>query len=623
MPDDASIPGADPSTRARKEKIALDRLSLARTFALAANRVFLIFVVSLALLWQQRVFPDLQASRSVERARVRFLTSRVAVARDDQQTLPLLDGVDRPVVQTLEQQWQEQANQARNSPWKLFGFELPVPVYYSALVWTLLCFVLLSYLTFIRRRHFALLGRALRILRSDVGYSSEDLADLCPGLPWWLLPVCRRDGEVVRSTDLIAAAGWQASYRHLYVLQVAALATLLVLQLFTGWVGWRVVSTLATQDKAEQFLLLELTLLVQVMTLASVYEWMRPARVPDHRSHEENPNGWHRRDVFGVGMATSFALAFYPTGNVLATYSEEAPSRRGGNPRFRRARSQAGSTAARYSTNGLLNQRTGTLHYVRSDATQHLCLAGITPEHVARMKPVEFVATLTEAPRARRATATPSAAIVERSTITTTAAYLGQPGAAPLIRVHASCAAWAVEQAVEGILRESGGGRAEQAAKLLADAIERDPENLRLYDRLAVLTIKHPLTTYRAELVRLATNHLRSVRSHLPRVREAKRSANTGAVEPGAPPPFWRDLLNRALGVRSAAEPHLRQRQRHRCTPGTPQLRTGTRMKTPVGAALEARIAAWQNPTSRWHKRWTSPDREWRLPTAASPCKMR
>jgi len=620
MPDETSParPESESAARARKEKLALDRLSLARTFALAANRVFLIFFVSLALLWQQRVLPDLQATRNVERARIRFLNSRFAAVADDQGAVRLVEGDGRQA-QTLEQQWQEQANAARSSPWKLFGFDLPVPVYYSALVWTLLFLVLLAYLIFIRRRHFFLVGRALRILRSDAGYSSDDLSDLSPGLPWWLVPVPGRDGAVIRSSDLIAAAGWQASYRRLHALQVCAFVALVALQLFTGWVSWRVVSTLAAQAKAEQFVLLELTLVVQVLTLACLYEWMRPTRVSDQLSHQESPNGWNRRNVFSVGIATAFAVVVHPTANVVASYAADVQPTRRGNPRFRRDRRRANSAPATYAKDGLLNQRTGTLHYVKSGTRQHTCLTGIAPDHVARMKAVEFVATLM-APSPRPPVEADVATSLESSDAARDRRL--QPIAAPPIHVHSGCAVWAVEHAVEDLLHGGSTERPAQAAELLVRAIRGDRQNLRLYDRLAVLTLKYDLPTHRAELLRLAMNQVKEERSRESRVQSTGRVDEPRSIGAGTPPSLWIDLLNRALGVRSAPVTKSSTRQRHRCVGGTRRPRTGRRMKPSMAAALEARLAAWQNPTSGWRKRWAAAERQWQSPRPASPCRL-
>jgi hypothetical protein len=606
----------------RIEKSALQKLDVARSLATAANRVFLLFFVSLLLLWTQRVFPAIGQLNGVGRARTRFLNS-VLITRLD-----------------LEQAYQRQLNDARADPFELpGGFKLKVPAYYAPLVWGFLCLTLIAYLHFCRRRHFALAARGLRSLREDAGYPPAALSDLAPALPWWLAPLPRRDGKVITSAEFYSAFGWVASRRRIAGLGFAAIAALIVLQLYTLYLSWRTSALIAIQSKTEQFWTLEATALMAILTVLIAVDWMRPARVPDNRITELNPNQLGRREFIGASTLTTLSLLPYPIGNLFQSFSRtlrhtaySGPR----TPRFKPKRKHALPVPAVASNaTALLNRRSGVVHYIAHDHPDQRCLHGIQVSWLDRLTPVDFVHTVLAPdsslllpppakpqhgarPAAVQVAPQPDAApqheLVPVDRPPTLARSAAAPPPRPQIRIHSDYESWCIQQEATKALEK---GNPALACKLLLRVLQSRPDDLRLYDRLASITVQHKLPHERQELIQFAETrvpHLRGGEAH------SRASSSGGAGSPA--PSLMDDLARRVIGQAPSKPVIRRVRGRHRCLGGklAPRKAPGGG-KISEAEALRRRIANWENPSSKWYLKWANGKREWKEPARAVRCR--
>src|ERR1700704_2220039 len=208
FPDQASDVPTVPTVqqteeRTRLEKMALQKLDIARSFAASSNRIFLIFSLSLGLSWFQTVLPRVKNIASVTPlTRILQYHSKNLVNSPRLKELSvhrlrslksalLEDRVNGRQEDTISLARKGTADDAERSEFTLpFGFgKLPIGSYFAPLLWALLCLGLGVYLNFSRRRCFALLGRSLRVLHDDLHYSSTNLVDIFPGVPWWFVPL--------------------------------------------------------------------------------------------------------------------------------------------------------------------------------------------------------------------------------------------------------------------------------------------------------------------------------------------------------------------------------------------------------------------------------------------------
>jgi len=602
----------------RLEKKALQRLEVARGLIGGVNRVFLFFSVSLVLLWVQRVLPDYQSLLKVERARTAFLNANAPAAESRlAPSLRLLPNAD-----ALERDWQKQVDQANKEQLKLpGGFDLEVPAYFAPIVWTLVCLSLLWYLAFGRRRQFALMGRALRVLKEEAHYQSEALTDLCPALPWWLFPLPRKDGASVSCVEFQQAGGWLANRTRLIGTCVVAFGLLLATQFFTLSISWRAFSRLASQDKPAQFALHELTIVVFVLTALWVVEWLRPTTVPDQLARDRSPNDWSRRNVVVSAAALFAGVLAHPLDNVVgslrsrtsAASAKENPNA-GRNPRFKRKKRKILSVPKIDAPNdALFNPKSRVVHYVGASA-QQCCLRGIQQRRIDEMKTHVRLVDVVEKPFVPQeaSQSTQSMRIDRRRDNRTT-------------RLHASCATWSVERAAEELVQQKDGKKA--ACRFLRMALAGAPRTLRLYDRLAVLTLDPDLQQERKEFLQFArrvadAEHMMLTESK--RRPEAATSSDPVIRETG----WWREVWSLAIGRSVPSRDgkrtrHTRRPHRVRCGNSAPRPRHSKSNRLPqtrrFGDELAARITAWENPSSGWRRRRNK--RAWMLPAPATKCK--
>jgi hypothetical protein len=621
----------------RKEKIALQRLEVARTLIVAANRAFIVFFISLLLIWVQRVLPDYKQISEVTRAKDRYLLAQGSASR-------LLEFQGIPLNKTfiqLERDWQSRLEEAKNKTLKLpGGYDLEVPAYYSALIWSLICLTLFWYLNFSRRRHFSLMGRGLRVLRVDLNYSDLNLTDVCPGLPWWLIPLPNRDGDVITATQFRYATGWIAERKRTELLGAGALLMLVGFQLFTLWISWLAFSSLASQDKVAQFWFHEVTVGVLVLTLICVVDWLRPARVPDNLAVQANPNHWRRRDLILSAGSLLFTWLVFPSLNIAESLRKRSknPAYAGKrvNPRFKRKKHRSQTVQQPASQRGLLNERTGVIHYVAQSRPQ-FCFHGLNDLRISTLKPVSFVDTVLHPPfesasnLPKDSSAVPielpnssSQPFSKRSLLEGNGRTNNSRKAPLRYRIHGDYASWATELEVEHILSEDK-PRLAEVCSLLKKAIEIAPRSLRLYDRLAVICLQYNLVDQKRELIQFAEKRiaLEPYQAKLyPGTSNDRSSLHPGSSAYG----FWDNVIDRCLGRDSvnggkAAHPKRHGREaRSRCKSGKKSIVHHDHFEpTKLANALKRRVGAWSNPQSKWYVKWAN-KKVWQLPSAAQKC---
>lgn len=619
----------------KREKVAAQRLEVARILITAANRVFIVFFISLLLIWVQRVLPDYKQISEVTRAKNRFLLAQGSASR-------LLELKEIPLNTTsiqLERDWQSRLAEANKKTLKLpGGYDLEVPAYYSALIWSLICLTLFWYLNFSRRRHFSLMGRGLRVLRVDAHYSARDLTDVCPGLPWWLIPLPNRDGEVITAIEFRNATGWIAERRRSELLGASALLILLGFQLFTLRVSWLAFSSLASQDKVAQFWFHEVTVGVIVLTLICVVDWLRPARVPDNLAVQANPNQWRRRDVIVSAGSLLFTWLVFPSLNIAESLRKRsknpAYAAKRVNPRFKRKKHRSQTLQQPASQRGLLNERTGVIHYVAHSRPQ-FCFHGLNDLRIQALKPVSFVDTVLHPPLESTSNLSKGSSKVPIALTNSSSRPFSKLPAlegngrssnsksAPLrYRIHSDYASWATELEVEHLLTEDK-PRLAEVCSLLKKAIEIAPQSLRLYDRLGVICIHYNLVDQQRELIQLVEKRIalelyqgKLVESY-PGAPNASGNSTYG---------FWGDVFDRCLGRGSVNEGKTAHPKRHgrevrsRCRSGKRLSARHDRFKpNKLAAALQGRIKAWSNPKSNWYIKQAN-KKVWKLPSAGQKC---
>jgi hypothetical protein len=621
-------------------------LELARSLGAPANRVFLIFFVSLALLWG-KVWPQIGEVSSIQEDKRKYKLAIHGV--EPAETRLTAEPYE---IQTA---FQEKLNQARKESLDLpGGYKLDVPVYYVPLVWSTLCLILFAYLNLSRRRHFALIGRALRVLRQDVGYTEEELHDLCPSLPWWLIPLPRENGEVITAEQFRHATGWISEYRRRVIRGGLALVGLVLLQFLTLWVAWQVFQVVAAESKPEQFLLCLATLLVVALTLICLADWLLQRQVPDHLAVARSPHEWNRRTFLISGCLALLTLSFLPVSNVIRSFAgsrdrktqmkSDAKSKRL-NPRFRRTKpAPVKAPSGMGGKTALLNKRSGIIHYVRHDLDKtksqkvvpedgqvpaakrskqepwvcctrtrsgshagdlnQPCLIGITNVHPVRFTKISLSDTIL------RAGMNGIAALHRRG--------IRYP------RLHRQYAGWALEQEAEEILKRKNPDDVHRASELLFIAIEQAPLSLRLYDRLAALSVEYRLANVRQQLINRAREKVqdhpsaRFVNHEVLGRKGLKQQGNRWTR-------LWVNFVDRAMGRAVTEEASNRPRQT--CRGGTLVPRAvkvqPERIDKSLATALQQRIEKWENPQDPWYQKWASGSRKWKLPQPAERCKQR
>jgi hypothetical protein len=126
---------------------------------------------------------------------------------------------------------------------EVFGFKLPVPPLYAALVWNSLLFVLLMYLAQARSTVWALCADALFTLKK-LGRKSGTLEDIAGSGPLWLAPPPSRPGkaDAVTTSDLRSAFGWNRLETLPSIAATAGFLLLCIMQLVVSYQGYELIA---------------------------------------------------------------------------------------------------------------------------------------------------------------------------------------------------------------------------------------------------------------------------------------------------------------------------------------------------------------------------------------------
>jgi hypothetical protein len=609
----ATPPGGasgEPASKAsRTEKLAEQRFESSRQLAAGSNKVFLAFFVSLVLMWFEIVMPKVQEivnARDIAQGRMGFIKSRGLIRSPANRT----PGTG---VQTYVSEAQEYASNVSNEDTVAlpFGNTLHhVKKYLSPLIWTFAALVLLIYLDLTRHRYFELIGRGLSILKNDLGYKSTELVDSCLFSPWWLAPFPVYDGKRgVTVQEFRTAIGLATNARYKIVAASLALSSIFGIQLFTLWVTWKTLVLFGPEDRLAKFLYLEITLLLFLLTIVCGIDWLWPKEVPDIGAGMQNPNAWGRRQFVASGGWLLLGLLFYPALNSILRITRPLRFAADRTPRFKRKKEGTPVVqSATLSTNGLLNPKSGVLRYVSPSAMQQTGLRGLSS--FEGFVAVDFASTVLHPPMAKYSRRygdplpfdSPAGDGRNSNKIRLRSAHLD-----PRFET------WAIESAVDELLKKNP--KDPKACELLTYVLENGSLSLRLFDRLAVLTVQKDLPKVRERLIQIAEKHVQQL------------SAEAQASHLPKPVTSWQRLYS-AMGIRQSS--HLRRlspSERRKCRGGellarkrqTPEVHPYRNIKK----QLERRVAAWKNKKGRWFIKWSANNRTWQAPIRAKACSRR
>jgi hypothetical protein len=580
----------------RVEKSALQKLEIARTTSLNANKAFLLYAISLAVFWVQGVAPVLGILREIgpelSKTEQALSRSKRLLEKDAASNL----NAQRLAVRTAQDEIDRMLSKVPKVTKLVGGFELPVPPIYAPFVWCVLALALLVYLNYCRRRQATLMARGLRILKENVPYAPPYLSDLCPGLPWWLAPLPARNGpHGLTSEELNRAAGWISERRRIAVFSISAMGLLFAVQVATLIISLRTFSVLL-RDPWARFPMVELTVLVFAATLVCALDWFSPHRVPDHMADETNPNRWERRHFLQTAGLAFASVGIFPTRNLLKSYFPPPLRKRSvniktPNPRFRkRQRAALPGEAVAAPNTAFVNRRSGVIHYAGAvNAPTQPCIRGVSSAALTSFSSMSLADALAE----------PSAQAPVR-------VRQRFPGAKGKNRLHASCASWAVESEAEALFAK---GQNQDACKLILGVLQTRPYDVRLYDRVAAASVAFNLPDQRRDLVALAKKAVSLRRSF--RVASPPTAGKAG-------------LLQRIVGEYEELANVVPGRKRRRCKRGTVVARArhfgaGGHSRD-LSDTLEQRIRKWEDHNSSWFKRWAG-GKKWKPSSPARVCK--
>jgi len=211
-------------------------------------------------------------------------------------------------------------------PFKVPGFEVPVPPAYAPFLWSIFLLGLSAYLLRTRSTIFNAVSRAIR-LRGSIGTDPETMARAVP-LPWWIAPVPSRDGRVVTANDLHSTIGLREASHGSMIAVVAALALLFLLQLRMTWLALVISRRIGVAR--ENIAIPAGAMAITVLIAFAAWRWLQfKAAVPDHHPREDEQGGISRRTALVAAGLAIIAAGMKPAQPLL-----DFVLRR--NPRYRR-----------------------------------------------------------------------------------------------------------------------------------------------------------------------------------------------------------------------------------------------------------------------------------------------
>jgi hypothetical protein len=627
----------------RTERAGLQKLEVARTLATGANRVFLVFFLSLVLSWVQLVPPRIKGILHVATLRQTVGALRVGQYRQATTIHELRE--EKKTLTELESTLNgaQEAERADHFPLPGGFGALDVPPYSSPFLWSLLCLALLIFLDFSRRRCFSLVGRALRLLQEEVNYRERNLVDICPGLPWWLIPLPGLNGKIVTAEQMRKATGWIANRQWLNIAGGAALVGFLSLQLLTIGISFLSFLVIGKRDPRLQFILLELNAAVLLATILCVFDWVRTKNVPDNLAEDKNPNEWGRREALrSLGYTTAGLIFFVPGMNLIQSYRFKS------SPRIKRRKTSKSPMVENHSPGGYLNMRSGVVHFVSAEqGARQPGLRGMYGDYWRTFKRVDLVEAVLRPTKIKAAISQYRARMNSENgakTAITVASVRNARGSAKRkrnreLRLDKHSISWSIEREVERLLAQKPPATSDACA-LLFQGICIAPCSLRLYDRLAVICVQYNLPDQLKELITRSQQQLTRTQQFLSVGRMAPKEAICMCSGRTIWPPRVANfrtifasedregisLWDRVVTGMPPLTPRKKflKRPRYVCKAGKKVLRirrdqyaSGTGQ---FSRELASRIAAWQNLNSSWWKKWSAKERMWKLPQVAKKC---
>jgi hypothetical protein len=194
-------------------------------------------------------------------------------------------------------------------------------------------------------------------------------------------------------------------------------------------------------------------------------------------------------------------------------------------------------------------------------------------------------------------------------------------------RKHRPSAGYKTERMVEENLRAKS-ITPHDAYEQLCSALLKEPHNLRLYDRIAALTVQFNLIDQRLLLVEMAQRaygeQANSRRSTSPLPLGSPLAGPRPLTGPSKHPYYRRNLWERILtGVPDYPQKGKRAKK---CSKKGWVSRNRKHSKPSFESLLQKRVERWVNPNSQWIKKWSEhgprTKRGWLLPNPVPPGKL-
>jgi len=257
---------------ARVEKYAQARLERVHSISSGAKRTAVLWLVALAI-WFQQLEPKLGQVREAQ------ISRRVILPAS---TLGLQSIA-------VSQHFQDKEILAKQEELELpFSIKFKLRPELVTTLWLALAFGLSAYLLVTRRRLFRLAARGLRILEAEAKAEPPYVRSLVGEAVWWLTPLPRRAGQVLTAETFRRALGWEKNRRWPgFIALSLCIILLLLVETRVFYFGFCVASFLQgilLREKEGVGWWLFITTINCVLFLAcllSVWRWFEPAQVPD------------------------------------------------------------------------------------------------------------------------------------------------------------------------------------------------------------------------------------------------------------------------------------------------------------------------------------------------------
>lgn len=461
----------DPQT-----KFLIDRF---KNQATTSTRVLSIWIPTLLVLWLSGLEPKADKVKSFDNAKITYLEKiNIVNERKILYDEKLLDKSDNGNIRLDEKLLKEallsetKMKDTKELAKMFFefpgGIKIAVPIVWAPTLWLFLTFTTLIYLQSQRYTLSALSARVASKLATNLKVSHllhESLADA----PFWLAPVPQKLGRLNTTPESHAVVlGWKNDYIQIGLCVFCYMA-LHAIQFRVAVLGFDFADSFGTTN--ERWLAPLISLIFCLASLAAVVDVFVPRALADNSPLLTESWVISRRRFLAGAITGTLALSLTIISNRLPIIRKLSWS-----PRFSRREANTRSEFLEIHSRGLhLNQRSKIAHYV----TDYGQILGVSNINVKNFVPVKL-ADIKLPPSTPRANITRASATFELTALE----YVKSKD------YHAACQALMI-----GIRYD----------RIILTKVNKGPD-IRLYDLLAGLSVRHNFPTFLEELTAQLSN---------------------------------------------------------------------------------------------------------------------